>query len=133
MKIDVSRLPYKIDTALVNLLEAEVNKKAPPPGSAVTLNFRDPNYNITNGGFHPVEVRVSAQGQIEYCTDFALVGVGEFAELTTEIDFDFANNLFIHFGQVYPLSVGNDLYTIWQENFTAYHSMGVFKVECVIS
>lgn len=131
MKIDVTRLPYKVDTALVKLLETEINKKALPEDSAVTLNFRDPNYNIINGGFHPVEFRVSSHGEIEYCTDFALVGVGEFAELTTEIDFDFANNLFIHFGSTYPISTGHDLYAVWQENFIAYHSMGVFEVECV--
>ena len=128
MKIDVTRLPFKVDAALVKLIEVEINKKAPPAGSAVTLNFRDPNYSVEAGGFHPVEVRVSAQGEIEYFTDFALVGVGHFAELTTEIDFDFANNLFIHFGQVYPLTAGCDLYEVWQGNFTAYHAMGVYEV-----
>ncbi len=131
MKINVTRLPYKIDTALVKQLEDEINKRDLPEGCAVTLNLRDPNYSVEAGGFHPVEIRVSAQGQIEYFTDFALVGVGQFAELATEIDFDFANGLFIHFGNTYPLSAGNDLYGIWQENFTAYHSMGVFEVECV--
>ena len=131
MKIDVSKLPYKINPVLIEILQAEIAKRDVPTGSAVTLNFRDPNYNITDGGFHPVEVRVSAQGEIEYFTDFALVGVGEFAELTAEIDFDFANDLFIHFGKAYHISEGRELFEIWHQNLTSYQSMKVYTIDCV--
>ena len=131
MKMDVSGLPYPIETALVTLLEDEINKRKLPASSTVTLNFRDPDYSSESGGFHPVEVRVSAQGVIEYFTDFALVGVGDFTELTSEIDFDFANDLFIHFGKMHHISEGRELFEIWHQNFTSYHAMGVYEVECV--
>jgi hypothetical protein len=131
MKINVTSLPFKIDTALVKMIEDEINKRKLPADSAVTLNFRDPDYNVEAGGFHPVEVRVSAQGKIEYFTDFALVGVGEFTELASEIDFDFTNDLFLHFGKEHHISEGRELFEIWHQNFTSYHAMGIYEVECV--
>ena len=129
MKIDVSGLAYRVGTALIQLLEDEISKKDIPAGCAVTLNFRDPDYCVERGGFHPVEIRVSPQGEIEYCTDFSFDSSGPFAELTYEIDFDFARQRFTHFGHEYPLTAGRELFGIWQQNFLSYYGMGVYEVE----
>jgi len=43
----------------------------------ITLNFADPDYNAERGGFHPVEIGLSRQGDawaLSYFTDFAFYG-----------------------------------------------------------
>lgn len=100
--------------------------------SAVTINFRDPNYSAERGGFHPVEVRLEKevneehgdQWRICYITDFSFVGVGYMAELTKELDFDFDNGIFQHLMGVTPIEQAREIYQVWEQNFLAY-SLGI--------
>jgi len=125
MQIDVSGVMYKVESALVRLLEDEIEKNGVP----VTLSFRDPGYSAESGGFHPVEIRISSKGGIDYITDFAYDSSGPFAELVKEIDFDFACGAFGHFGRDFPIVAGRELFEIWQQNFLSYYDMGVYQVE----
>ena len=129
MKIDVSNLPFPVSPDLVKLLNDEIRKANPGLGASMTLNFYDPNYRFEMGGFHPVEIRLNAAGQIMYMTDFAFVGVGPFAELAKEIDFDFSLSLFQHFGRDYPLKMGQELFDVFHSNFCSYYAMGIYEVE----
>ena len=128
MQIDISKCPYSLSKELLALLTIEIEKQALPEDEAITLNFRDPSYSPAEGGFHPVEIRISNTGRIEYITDFAYVGMPPFAELAKEIDFDFKLGLFQHFGREHPIAEGAELFTIWQQNFVSYHGMGVYTL-----
>lgn len=128
MTIDRQAFPFPVSVAFVAILENEIANAGFQEGSRVIINFRDPNYSQETGGFHPVEISVSSWGKIEYVTDFAFVGIGPFAELAKEIDFDISLGLFQHFGREFPLAAGKELFAIWQENFVAYHRMGVYSV-----
>ena len=127
MKIDTKSCIYPLSDELIAILEAEITIVELTAADDVTINFRDPNYSAKDGGFHPVEVFISAGGQVQYITDFAYVGMEGFAELVKEIDFDFGLNLFQHFGQEYPIMKGLQLFRLWQENFVMYYHMDVFK------
>ena len=129
MNIDVSRLPFAVAPSLISLLQESIVAGNVNSGQAVTVSFRDPTYSAETGGFHPVEVRINAKGVPDYITDFSFAGVGSFAELVKEIDFDFSLKLFQHFGQEYPIDLGADLFEIWQQNFLSYSEMGVYAVE----
>ena len=131
MKINSKVCPYRLDQRLVALFQAEVDQANPQPGQAVTINFRDPSYSADAGGYHPVEVRITVNGAISYVTDFSYVGIGPFAELVKEIDFDFGLRSFQHFGREYPLQDGAELFAVWQENFLTYHAGGVFEVTVI--
>ena len=48
-----------------------------------------------------------------------------------EDDFDFANDLFMHFGKAYHITEGRDLFEIWHQNFMGYQAMDVYTVDCV--
>ena len=64
-----------------------------PQARAVTMNFRDPDYGPESGGFHPVEIRLQRQGNLwslVYITDFSYVGMGDYAGIGKEVDFDFS-------------------------------------------
>jgi hypothetical protein len=126
--IKANTCPYELNPAFVALLNQELGKIKLKRKSSVVLNFRDPDYSVESGGFHPVEIMISSTGEIGYITDFAYVGIGPYAELVKEIDFDFSLNAFGHMGRDYPLSRGKQLFNLWQENFVSYYRMGVFKV-----
>ncbi|MEQ5808925.1 DUF2787 domain-containing protein [Alteromonas sp. NFXS44] len=90
---------------------------------AITINFRDPAYSAEEGGFHPVEIRLQRirdTWTICYITDFAYVGLGYFAELAKELDFDFQAGLFQNLHGVFPIETAWDIYQIWEENFLHY-------------
>lgn len=100
--------------------------------SAITINFRDPNYSAESGGFHPVEVRLEKEMNAEhgeqwrlcYITDFSYVGIGYMAELTKELDFDFDSGIFQHLMGITPLEQARESYQVWENNFLVY-SLGV--------
>ena len=96
---------------------------------ACVINFRDPNYSAVEGGFHPVEIMVHANGEYSYITDFSYMGIGAYAELEKEIDWDFGEELCYHMGRPYKLQETAELFAIWVNNFLTYYHMGVFKVE----
>ena len=128
MLIDQDAFPFPLAIVLVAILENELKKAQLSAGAGAILNFRDPNYSAETGGFHPVEIRISPKGRIEYVTDFACVGAGPYVELVKEIDFDVRLGLFQHFGREFPLAKGKELFALWQRNFCSYYRMGVYSV-----
>jgi hypothetical protein len=97
------------------------------------ITFRDPNYSVEAGGFHPVEIYVDEFGQLKYITDFALWGMPPYEELVKELDFDFGLGLFTH-NTVFSsseshISKGRDMFQLWSTNFIDYYKMGVYQVE----
>ena len=99
---------------------------------AVTMNFRDPSYGPGSGGFHPVEIRLQRRGNLwslVYMTDFSYVGMGDYAELAKEVDFDFSSleGLVAHVHAV-PLSELGEFYEMWEGNFLTYLSLGVYAI-----
>ncbi len=123
MKIQRTGYPLKILGVFADVLDGHLEGKKGP----VTINFRDPDYSPERGGYHPVEVRVEADGRIAYVTDFAYCG-GQFPELAKELDFDFNLGLFGHMSADFPIEEGRELFAIFQDNFVAYHGWGVFEV-----
>mgnify|MGYP002700406789 CR=1 FL=1 len=91
--------------------------------SAVTINFRDPNYSAYDGGYHPVEVRLENEGdgwRFCYITDFCYVGSGDCAELAKDLDFDFQSGLIQNLFGTYPIEQAIEMFQIWESNFVYY-------------
>jgi hypothetical protein len=128
MQIQSAGYPLPVSQKLVTLLQRELDKSDLDSSSGVTFNLRDPDYSAESGGYHPVEIFVDEQGQIQYITDFAYYGVGAFAELDREIDFDFSRNVFQHMGREFPIERGASLFPLWQSNFCSYVERQVFDV-----
>lgn len=113
------------------LIEKELTNINPQEASAITLNFRDPDYSAESGGFHPVEVRLEkheAHWHLVYVTDFAYHGQ-PYPELVKQIDICFNRK------QVYSLysgwlseREGQSLINLFSDNFVAYHNMDVYQV-----
>ena len=96
MDINYKDLALPVSQRFTKALTAELGDVSVST-SAITLNFRDPSYSAETGGFHPVEVRLERRGDafdIIYITDFAYIGIGPFAELVKELDFDFQSGVF---------------------------------------
>ncbi len=125
MTVDTKSCPYFLHPRLVELLNKKIGRYN---NQTLTLNFRDPQYSAEAGGFHPVEIMILPTGQLNYITDFAYVGIGSYAELEKELDFDFGLKLFGHRGHDYPLDSGKEIFQIWQENFVFYYGMGVYQI-----
>ena len=98
----------------------------------LTFNFRSPSYSPEQGGAHPVEIRLirGLDGWLfDYVTDFSYQGVGQDAELSKELDFNFLDDE--HYLQGWgPMqrAEAHELFTLWQTNFIAYCRMGCFTV-----
>ena len=119
--------PVSISKKFITILSNEIAKACIETSAVenyVILNFRDPNYSCTTGGYHPVEVMISRDGIIQYITDFSYAG----QELVKELDFDLNQKIFQQMGRDYPISHGRGLYKIFQSNFCSYYAMGVFEV-----
>jgi len=101
------------------------------PLTAMTFNFQDPGYSPTNGGFHPVEIRLvrGLDGWLfDTITDFSYQGYGEWAELNKEFDFDFLSPEFTHiYLGVLKQEDAIELYRLWESNFCSYCQMSVFE------
>lgn len=129
MKINTANCPYLLGRAFVSILESEIEKSGIATDKGVVINFHDLDYDSERGGFHPVEVRICADGTIQYITDLAFVGYGPHAELAKEIDFDFSLGLFQHFGREFPIAQGRALYReLWEPSFVNHFQMGVYTV-----
>jgi DNA-binding beta-propeller fold protein YncE len=126
----MSTKSIKIAPALTKLLEG-LRQENGLQGQSVIFNFRDPNYSAETGGYHPVEIMVEADGSLVYVTDFTYVGQGDFAELTTELNWDFRCGEYeqLWYGANLPLHVGAEMFGIWQKNFLSYYGDDVFEVE----
>lgn len=129
MKIDTSNCPFHLSSKFIKILEDEIQRAGNSGNDHVTLNFRDPTYSAEDGGYHPVEIRIDASGVIQYVTDFSYAGIGPYAELVKEIDFDFGLGLFQHFGREFALQKGKELFAIWCNNFVSYYRMEIFEVK----
>ena len=75
-----------------------------------------------------MEISIESQSTILYITEFSYAGFGDTAELAKEIDFDFSTGVFEHFGRVYAIETGLDLFDVWQQNFCHYYKHGVYDV-----
>lgn len=129
MNIKTEGFALPIENTLVQVLEKELSKIDCDNSQCIILNFRDPTYGATTGGYHPVEIMLNQHGAIQYITDFAYVGSGEMVELAKELDFDFSNGLLEQMGRCYPIENAWELFSVWQQNFCAYYSSNVFNVE----
>lgn len=130
MNIQINDYPLAISQQLVGILISEIEKNEVDGSEGVILNFRDPDYGAESGGYHPVEIAINEQGRIQYITDFAYVGMGPYAELEKELDFDFGYGLFQQMGREYPITQGAELFTLWQSNFCDYYQRQVYEVSC---
>lgn len=128
MNIQQQGYALPISDELIQIIQEEVAKSAERVDEGFIMNFRDPDYSPETGGYHPVEISINEQGKFLYITDFAYFGVGYFAELDKEIDFDFHIGLMQHMGCEFPLEQGRELFLIWQDNFCHYYRAGVFQV-----
>ncbi|MND36667.1 hypothetical protein D3C80_273270 [compost metagenome] len=100
-----------------------------PDATALTLNFRSPDYSPDTGGYRPVEIRLEKRAgnwEMAYATEFTYLG----GELVKDLDFDFNAGLA---SQLWcgdrPLATTMDLYRLWERNFLAYHRMEVYRLD----
>jgi len=98
-------------------------------GQGVIINFRDPEYSAERGGYHPLELSISTNGDLLYLTDFSFAGMPPFVELGIELDWNFEMNSFRQFDNMYDLECGRSLLGLYLANFTAYYKSGVYQVE----
>jgi len=129
MKITKHTKSLVLIDQIISVLEKETESLDTEFFDTVILNFRDPGYSAETGGFHPVEISLTATGDLQYITDFAYVGSGEMSELEKELDFDFSLALFQQYGHDYVITEGAELFKIWQENFCSYYQSGMYEVE----
>ena len=137
----ITGLPVRISHALQTQLEQAISSalvefadeiQADNSPAALTLNYRDPGYSATTGGYHPVEIRLERMDDgwhLSYVTDFAYVGQGWCTELAKELDFDFGQQEFHHgmLGEILASDL-NEWFGLWQENFCCYAQMEVFTL-----
>ena len=125
-------LPVSLKFAVCLTELLDTHKPTWRQARAVTMNFRDPSYGPESGGFHPVEIRLQRRGNLwslVYMTDFSYVGMGDYAELAKEVDFDFSSQegLVAHV-HIVPLSELQEFYALWESNFLSYLSLGVYTL-----
>ena len=115
---------------LVNVLTPEIDAEV------IILNFRDPDYSSSAGGFHPLEIRlvksmasVEAVYEFAYITDFSFQG-SPYPELTVDIDVCFiAEQVYTVYGGWLDKTSGEELKELFLTNFISYVGMKVFEVE----
>lgn len=128
-----------VSEKLFNALITAVSNKDISQARTVTINFRDSNYSVDAGGFHPVEISFTKTEDnhcsLLYITDFSF-SRGHHPELDRDLDFDIGNNAFFaRYSGWQPIESHDalEMYKLWEANFLAYLEMGSFdevKVEC---
>ena len=118
-----------LDSEFVQVINSVIRSTDATNDDGATINFRDPDYCLEKGGFHPVELSLSPSGDLLYLTDFSYVGIPPYTELEKELDWDFSQGRFHQFGCDYDLECGRGLLNLYLMNFTAYHKSGCFEVE----
>lgn len=122
-----------VSQELINVIFKEMVN--PPPHkariTAVSLLFKDLNYSAENGGYHPVEIRLTShtnEWYFDYITDFSYIGT-VYPELEKEIDFSWSQQyvFLAHVGDL-PVNAGRELFELWQSNFIQYHAMNVYTI-----
>jgi hypothetical protein len=127
MNIIQTGYPVAVSKKLVAIITQEIKDTDIDTSKGFIINFRDPDYSAEQGGYHPVEISVDANGLIQYITDFAYYGNGPHAELVKELDFDFNHGRFQQMGRDFPIRDGAGLFKIWQSNFCSYYEWKVFQ------
>ena len=132
MHIKFRDLALPVSERFCNAIAAQLTQHASKSDS-ITINFRDPNYSAENGGFHPVEIRLEKHDNswhFCYITDFTYVGMGAFAELAKDLDFDFQAGVFQNLFGLFPIEVALDTYQIWEGNFLHYwQDLNVYTIK----
>ncbi|WP_135382137.1 DUF2787 family protein [Vibrio tasmaniensis] len=123
-------LPVSVDLQdTLNRVISESGKWAPMIQSVV-INFREKSYSPENGGYHPVEIRITRlndQWVFDYITDFSYCGF--MPELEKEIDFDFGHGVaYIRYMGEVPITESSvaEFYSMWETNFLSYIGMDCF-------
>lgn len=138
LTVSLSGLAFAVSARLVSLLNAEVLSQGKTlHDNDVIFNFRDKSYNMEDGGYHPVEIRLFRHHGawcFDYITDFCWVG-GPFPELAKEIDFSFPDSsgylLYTGYSDAADCA---ELYEVWENNFISYYWDGAFdEVEITTS
>ena len=126
----MNNLPSPISPMMRGMLDGAIHEH--PATSAITLNFKDPNYSPERGGYHPIEIRLECRKgcwRLAYVTDFAYYGPPGFAELEKEIDFDFNAGVgYLPWMGEQPLARLKALYQCWEANFLTYCQMEVYTL-----
>jgi len=118
-----------LDPDFITILNGQLRDTSITGDGVIAVNFRDPTYSKANGGYHPVEIHVDAEGDIQCITDFAYFGLPPMVELGIELDWSFVHDQFRQFDTVYDLECGRSLLGLYLANFTAYFNSGVYQVE----
>lgn len=129
---------FTVPEKLYQILSDELANISVPEADTkgIILNFRDPDYSISKGGFHPVEVRLvktsassDCEYQVVYITDFSFQGV-PYPELAVDIDVCFiAEQVFTIYNGWLNKRSSDELKDLFLTNFISYVEMDVFKVE----
>ena len=101
-----------------------------PMIQSVVFSFRQKSYSPENGGYHPVEIRITRlhdKWGFNYITDFSYCGL--MPELEKEIDFDFGHGVaYIRYMGEVPITESSvaEFYSMWETNFLSYVGMDCF-------
>ena len=118
-----------LDPGFVSIINDLLKDTSLDSSEIVALNFRDPAYSATNGGFHPVEIHVDSKGNVLSITDFAYFGMPPMVELGVELDFSFEQDYFRQFDSFHDLECGRGLLGLYTRNFVAYFEGGCYETE----
>lgn len=128
---------FTVPEKLYQLLNDELANISLPNTNTegIILRFRDVDYSVTKGGFHPVEIRLvkgttgDEEYQFVYLTDFSFQGA-PYPELTVDIDVCFiAGQVYTVYGGWLDKASGEELKELFLTNFISYVEMKVFEVE----
>ncbi len=127
---DKLTLPVSVDFQdVLNRVISESGKRTPMIQSVV-FSFRQKSYSPKNGGYHPVEIRITRLNEqwiFDYITDFSYCGL--MPELEKEIDFDFGHGVaYIRYMGEVPITESSvaEFYSMWETNFLSYIGMDCF-------
>jgi len=129
MNININNLPLPVTSKLTDIIKNALKGKDLTGKTSLTLNFRDPDYSAETGGYHPVEMMLKRQGDewhFQYITDFCYVGIGPYAELVKDLDFDFGAGVFQTTYGYYRIEEALDIYPVWEQNFCCFVNAGCF-------
>ncbi|MEZ8138872.1 DUF2787 family protein [Vibrio splendidus] len=132
LTFDVERLLLPVSVDLQDTLNGVISEsgKWTPMIQSVVINFRDKSYSSEDGGFHPVEIRITRLGDqwvFDYITDFSYCGL--IPELEKEIDFDFGHGVaYIRYMGEVSITEPSvaEFYSMWETNFLSYIGMDCF-------
>lgn len=131
MNISINNLPLPVTNKLTDIIKDALKGKDLTGKTSVTINFRDPDYSAETGGYHPVEMMLKRQGDewhFQYITDFCYVGIGPYAELVKDLDFDFGAGVFQTTYGYFRIEEASEIYPDWENNFCCYFRNEVFKL-----